>query len=171
MILPLEQQSIPSRKNPLATPRAARPPGGPRPQRLIPRAPGPRTQVGKLLLSLSEGLMIAELRTLQAGRLALLWAFPRGPKEAIDSAPKDEGQWQEINEDRGQTHRSPLSSAPTLDSHPGSALSLERSPREWKNGEWKPQPRLLERITTAQRVLMGPYKAVQNLVGSLVVSD
>ena len=33
------------------------------------------------------------------------------------------------------------------------------------------QPRLLEQTATAQTVLMGPYKAVQNLVGSLVVSD
>ena len=33
------------------------------------------------------------------------------------------------------------------------------------------QPRLLEQTATAQTVLMGPYKAVQNLVGSLVFSD
>ena len=94
MILPLEQQSTPSRKNPLATPRVARPPGGPRPQRLSLRPRPEDSQVGKLLLSLSEGLLTAVLQTLQAGRPALLWAFPQGHTEVIDSAPrtKDSGE-------------------------------------------------------------------------------
>lgn len=105
MILPLEQQSIPSRKT-SGDPQSCQAPRSSQAPVPHPRAPGPRTQVGKLLLSLSEGLMIAELQTLQVGRLALLWASPTGPKEAINSVPKDEGQWQEINEGRGQTRRS-----------------------------------------------------------------
>lgn len=129
MTLPLEQLSTPSRKNPLATRRAARPPGGPRPQRQSLKALAEDSQVGKLLLGLSEGPATAESQMLSWGGGRCCGLAHGAPKEPSVLLPRAKDSGQEINEGRRRTRHFALCWIPTLDSDPGSLLRLKRSPR------------------------------------------
>ena len=110
-----------------------------RPQAPAPQPSSPRpedSRVGKLLLGPSAGLWQRRCRHRRWGD-GTARAFPQAPQEP-SILPRGRRTAQEINEDRGQTRCFPLCSVPALDSDPGSTLGLERSPRERKDGEWKP---------------------------------
>ena len=100
MTPPLEQLSTPSRKNPLATRRAARPPGGPRPQRLSLKPLAEDSQVGKLLLGLSKGPTMAESQMLSWGGGRCCGLSHGAPQEPSVLLPRAKDSGQEINEGR-----------------------------------------------------------------------
>lgn len=180
MTLHLEQLAVPSMEKPSGDlPEPQRPQDAPALSILPLKPPGLRTQqIGNLLLGLFKDLVTAELQMLQVGRPAPLQAFPQDPCRSHQSCSKGprtgDQQYMRTEEKHFVSHfaRSLLG-----DPDPGSVLRLDRgspstrsiSKSSQSKGSMQPLP--MEWITTVQIVLVGRYEAVQNSVGSSVVSD